>query len=109
MADVRVVPSDHGDPAALALRRDAGSLAISLQTPGGISDEVARLWVLRLPPEEIGRIVPSLSRVTKADVRRASRRVFGTGAARVVAVGDAAAIREELATFGELVEAAEAS
>ncbi|MCL4806350.1 MAG: insulinase family protein [Thermoanaerobaculia bacterium] len=85
-----------------AFRRDAGSHAISLQTAGGVADELVRLWVLGLPPEEVGRVVEALARVTKADVRRASRRVFGTGAARIVAVGDAAAIREELATFGEV-------
>jgi predicted Zn-dependent peptidase len=78
-----------------AFRRDAGSLAISL------------LWVLGLPPDEIGREVDELEKVTKADVRRAARRVFGTGAVRIVAAGDAAAIREELRTFGEIVEAAE--
>ena len=87
-----------------AFRRDAGSLAISLQTAGGVADELARLWVLGLPPAEIGREVEALGRVTKADVRRAARRVFGTGAVRIVAVGDAAAIREELATFGEVAE-----
>lgn len=87
-----------------AFRRDAGSLAISLQTAAGVADELARLWVLGLPPEEIGREVDELSKVTKAGVKRASRRVFGTGAARIVAVGDAMAIREELATFGELEE-----
>ncbi len=87
-----------------AFRRDAGSLAISLQTAAGVADEIVRLWVLGLPPEEIGREVDELARVTKADVRRASRRVFGTGAARIVAVGDGAAIREELATFGEIEE-----
>jgi hypothetical protein len=48
--------------------------------------------------------VEELSRVTKADVKRVSRRVLGTGAVRIVAVGDAAAIREELGTFGEIVE-----
>ncbi len=90
-----------------AFRRDAGSLAISLQTAAGVADEVVRLWVLGLPPEEIGREVDELARVTKADVRRASRRVFGTGAARIVAVGDAAAIREELGTFGEIEEVVE--
>ncbi len=87
-----------------AFRRDAGSLAISLQTAAGVADEVVRLWVLGLPPDEIGREVDELGKVTKADVRRASRRVFGTGAARIVAVGDAVAIREELGTFGKLEE-----
>ena len=89
-----------------AFRRDAGSLAISLQTSGGVADELSRLWVLGLPPDEIGREVDELAKVTKADVRRAARRVFGTGAVRIVAAGDAGAIREELATFGETVEAA---
>lgn len=86
-----------------AFRRDAGSHAISLQTAAGIADELARLWVLGLSPDEIGRYVPGLEAVTKGDVRRVSRRVFGTGSARIVAVGDAAAIREELGTFGEVV------
>lgn len=88
-----------------AFRKEAGSLAIALQTASGVAEEIARFWVLGLPPEEVGRIVPGLARVTKADVRRVSRRAFGTGAARIVAVGDAAAIRGELATFGEVVEA----
>lgn len=88
-----------------AFRRDAGAHAVSLQTAAGIADELARLWVLGLPPGEIGRMVPGLAGVTKGDVRRASRRVFGTGSARIVAVGDAAAIRADLGTFGVVVEA----
>ncbi|MHB8800874.1 MAG: M16 family metallopeptidase [Thermoanaerobaculia bacterium] len=88
-----------------AFRREAGSLAIALQTAAGVADEVARLWVLGLPPEEIGRIVPGLAAVTKGDVRRVSGRVFGTGSARIVAVGDAAAIRAELESFGTVVVA----
>jgi predicted Zn-dependent peptidase len=89
-----------------AFRKDAGSLAVALQTASGVAEEVARFWVLGLPPGEVGRIVPGLAKVSKGDVRRVARRVLGTGAARVVAVGDAAAIREELGTFGEVVEAA---
>jgi predicted Zn-dependent peptidase len=85
-----------------AFRREAGSLAIALQTAAGVADELARLWVLGLPPDEIARFVPELAAVTKGDVRRVSRRVFGTGSARIVAVGDAAAIRAELGTFGEV-------
>ena len=86
-----------------AFRREAGSLAIALQTAAGVADELARLWVLGLPPDEIARFVPGLAAVTKGDVRRVSGRVFGTGSARIVAVGDAAAIRAELETFGEVV------
>ena len=89
-----------------AFRREAGALAIALQTAAGVADELARLWVLDLPPGEVGRIVPGLAAVTKGDIRRVSRRVFGTGSARIVAVGDAAAIREELGTFGEVVDGA---
>lgn len=103
----RMATTDAGDEEMeRAFRRDAGSLAISLQTAAGVADELARLWILGLPPGEIGRQVEELSKVTKGDVRRVARRVFGTGGARVVAVGDAAAIREELATFGELEETA---
>ncbi|MGE5346307.1 MAG: M16 family metallopeptidase, partial [Acidithiobacillales bacterium] len=77
----------------------AGLKAIALETGPGLADELARLWILGLPPSEIGRTVESLAAVTKADVRRVSGIYLGTGRLRIVAVGDGAIVREELDSF----------
>ena len=76
-----------------------GLKAISLQTSPGLADELSRLWVLGLPPSEIGRTTEALAKVTKSDVKRVSKRYLAAPRAQVVAVGDAALIREELSPF----------
>jgi len=78
----------------------AGLKAISLQTGPGLADELSRLWVLGLPPSEIGLTTETLAKVTKADVKRVSKRYLASSRALVVAVGDAAKVREELAPLG---------
>ncbi len=77
----------------------AGLKAISLQTSPGLADELSRLWVLGLPPSEIGRTTEDLAKVAKSDVKRVSKRYLAAPRAQVVAVGDAALIREELSPF----------
>lgn len=77
-----------------------GLKAISLQTGPGLADELSRLWVLGLPPSEIGLTTEALAKVTKADVKRVSKRYLAADSARVMAVGDAKVIREELGSFG---------
>ncbi|MFI5180714.1 MAG: M16 family metallopeptidase [Thermoanaerobaculia bacterium] len=84
-----------------ARRVFTGLKAISLQTSPGLADELAQLWILGLPPSEIGRTSDALAKVTKADVKRVSKEYLAAGRARVVAVGDAKVIRAELAPFGE--------
>jgi zinc protease len=76
-----------------------GLKAISLQTSPGLADELSRLWVLGLPPSEIGRTTEALAKVTKADVKRVSKKYLAASRAEVVAVGDESQIREELAPF----------
>ncbi|HQR44873.1 MAG TPA: insulinase family protein, partial [Thermoanaerobaculia bacterium] len=80
-----------------ARRVFVGLKAIALQTGPGLADELAGLWILGLPPAEIGATSARLAAVTKADVRRVSRKYLAVPRARVVAVGEAAGIREELA------------
>lgn len=77
-----------------------GLKAISIQTSPGLADELSRLWVLGLLPSEIGLTTETLARVSKADVKRVSKKYLAVSRAQVVAVGDAARIREELAPFG---------
>ncbi len=81
-------------------RRVLGGLkAIALETGPGLADELARLWILGLPPSEIGRTVEALGRVTMRDVKRVSKAYLGAGSARIAAVGEAKLIREQLAPF----------
>ena len=77
-----------------------GLKAIAIQTSPGLADELSRLWVLGLQPSEIGLTTAALAKVTKADVKRVSKKYLTASRAHVVAVGDAARIREELAPFG---------
>ena len=81
-----------------------GLKAIALQTSPGLADELSRLWVLGVPPSEIGRTTEALAKVTKADVKRVSKKYLAAARAQVVAVGDAAQIREELAPFAPAEE-----
>jgi len=83
-----------------ARRVFTGLKAISLQTSPGLGDELSRLWILGLPPSEVGRTSESLGKVTKSDVNRVSKAYLAAGRAGVVAVGNAKLIREELGPFG---------
>jgi predicted Zn-dependent peptidase len=87
--------------------RELGGQVLALQTNAGLAGELADLWLNDLGPEELPRADEALRSVTKADVRRASRRFFGLRGLHVVAVGDAKAVRRELETFGivEMVSA----
>jgi predicted Zn-dependent peptidase len=76
-----------------------GLKAIALQTSPGLADELSRLWILGVPPSDIGLTTEALAKVTKADVKRVSKKYLAAARAQVVAVGDAARIREELAPF----------
>jgi len=77
-----------------------GLKAISLETSPGLADELARLWVLGVSPSEIGLTTEALAKVTKADVKRVSKKYLDPSRACVVAVGDAKVIREELGSCG---------
>jgi predicted Zn-dependent peptidase len=81
-----------------------GLKAIALQTSPGLADELSRLWVLGVPPSEIGLVTETLAKVTKADVKRVSKKYLAAARAQVVAVGDASVIREELAPFAASVD-----
>ncbi len=83
-----------------ARRVFAGLKAIALQTGPGLADELSRLWILGLPPSEIGRTAAALASVTKEAVRRVSKEYLAASRACVVAVGEAQRIREELGPLG---------
>jgi zinc protease len=78
---------------------DAGRLLLAVQTNVGLAGELADQWLHGLPPSALADRVEALRAVDAAAVRRAARRHLGCAAPAVVAVGEEAALREELAPF----------
>lgn len=97
-------PSD--EELAKAKRFLVGTEAIQLQARGGVSDELARLWVDGLPPEEIGIYGQKVSTTTRADVDAVAKKYFPASRATIVAVGEEKVIRDALSLFGIPIQAA---
>jgi zinc protease len=76
-----------------------GNQAIDLQAQDAVGRSLERLWVLGLPPEELGRESDRISRVTAQDLDEAAARYFPAARQSVVAVGVEKVIREQLSPF----------
>ena len=87
---------------ARARSRDAGAHAIALETAAALAAELSGLWLSGLLPDALDLYVDSLETIDKAAIRRAAHRYLSPGRARIVAVGDAQLIGEELAPFGPI-------
>ncbi|MEO6323281.1 MAG: pitrilysin family protein [Thermoanaerobaculia bacterium] len=83
-----------------ARSRDAGAHAIALESAEALAAALASLWLSGLAPDSLDRYVDALASIDKPALRRVARRYLSPGRARIVAVGDAALIRAELAPFG---------
>ncbi len=76
-----------------------GTEALSLQAQDSVGRSMARLWVLGLPPEELGKENAEIGKVTLKDVDAVASRYFPAARQTVVAVGVESVIREQLAPF----------
>ena len=77
-----------------------GIEAIQLQSREAVANELARLWINGLPPEEIGAYGRKVASTTANDVNAAARKYFPAAKAAVVAVGEEKVIREAVTPFG---------
>jgi predicted Zn-dependent peptidase len=91
---------------AHAQRYLVGNQAIDLQAQDSVARSLARLWILGLPPEELGRENERIGKVTLQEVDTASSRYFPAARQAIVAVGVAKVIKEQLAPFQLEVKAA---
>jgi predicted Zn-dependent peptidase len=89
-----------------AQRYLVGSQAIELQAQDAVGRSLARLWVLGLPPEELGRESERISKVTIQDVDKAAAEYFPAARQAIVAVGVEKVIKDQLAPFELEVKAA---
>ena len=78
---------------------DAGRLLLAVQTNAGLAGELADQWLHGLPPSALEARVRALRSVDAAAVRRAARLHLAVSSLAVVAVGEEAPLREELASF----------
>ncbi len=91
---------------ATAKRYLVGSEAIRLQVRDGVASELAELWVVGLPPEQIGIYGQKVAAMTAAEVDAASRKYFPASRVGIVAVGEEKVVRDAFEPFGLTVEAA---
>jgi zinc protease len=91
---------------ATAKRYLVGSEAIRLQVRDGVASELAELWVVGLPPEQIGIYGQKVAAMTGAEVDAASRKYFPASRVGIVAVGEEKVVRDAFEPFGLTVEAA---
>jgi zinc protease len=85
----------------------AGGYLISNQLQGAVASSLASNWLAGLPPEYLGQYVPNIRAVTAEQLQAAARRYLDPDGYSIVVVGDAAAIREQLAPYGQFVAPAE--
>jgi predicted Zn-dependent peptidase len=91
---------------AHAQRYLVGNQAIDLQAQDSVGRSLARLWILGLPPEELGRESQRIGKVTIKDVDEAASKYFPAARQAIVAVGVEKVIKDQLAPFGLEVKAA---
>ncbi len=83
-----------------AQRYLVGTKAIELQVQSAVAQELASLWVVGLPAEELGRQSEKIQKVGTKEVEAAGKNYFPASRQTVVAVGEAKAIKDQLASFG---------
>jgi YVTN family beta-propeller protein len=84
-----------------AKRYQAGLYLLRNQIQNALARTLASNWINGLPPEALGEFVAKVNAVGAADVRRVGRH-FSSARQTVVAVGEEASVKAELAPFGEV-------
>jgi zinc protease len=91
---------------ANAKRNIVGSEALRLQYRVAVARELSNLWVLGLPPEQIGVEGQKVTATTAADVDSAAKKYFPASRMAIVAVGEESVVKNALAPFGLAVQPA---
>jgi zinc protease len=76
-----------------------GNHAIDLQAQSSVAKSLARLWILGLPAEELGREDEQISNVTVKQVDEAASKYLPAARQSIVAVGVEKIIRDQFAPF----------
>ena len=98
------LPTD--EELARAKQYQRGLFLLRNETQGNLAQTLAGNWVNGLAPKALAEWVPKIDAVTAEQVRGVGRRLFGSRQQVVIVGGDAAAVKEQLAQFGEVREVA---
>ncbi|HUY13961.1 MAG TPA: pitrilysin family protein [Terriglobia bacterium] len=83
-----------------AKRYLTGIRAIEYQLQEAVAERLASLWVVGLPPQELGEESSKIQTVTFAEVDQAGRKYFPASRQTIVAVGEQSVIQQQLKPFG---------
>jgi zinc protease len=97
----REVPAEELDGARRAL---VASFALGMESTGGLLNRAMSLKEYGLPADYWDKYPEMVMQVDAARVREVARKYVPLDNVQIVAVGDAAKIREELQKFGEIEE-----
>lgn len=89
-----------------ARRYLVGIKAIVLQLEGSVANQLATLWIMGLPPEELGIESEKIQKTTAQEVDAVARKYFPFSRQTVVAVGEPKVIEDQLGIFGMAVKPA---
>jgi predicted Zn-dependent peptidase len=89
-----------------AQRYLVGNHAIELQAQDSVARSLARLWILTLPPEELGLENERIGKVSIKDVDAAAAQYFPAARQAIVAVGVEKVIKDQLTPFRLEIKAA---
>ncbi|WIM95524.1 pitrilysin family protein [Actinoplanes oblitus] len=106
LGEIRRTQQDGVTEAELAVARSwrAGQLSVEMQTPGAIVGALATLVVHGLPDDYYETLRREYLGATVEQVSAAAARHLAVDGLSLVVEGDGAAIRDELAEFGEVTE-----
>ena len=102
MDEIRRIRDEKVPAAELEEAKHAlvASFALSLENPAELVDRATLLRIYRLPADYWDTFPEKVSAVTADDVQRVARKYIVPETLQIVAVGDAAKIREGMAKFG---------
>ena len=83
----------------------AGGYLIGNQLQASVAGTLASNWLVGLPPEFMASYVPRIREVSAAQVQAIGRKYFDPTQQSIVVVGDADAIADQLAPYGEFKRA----
>lgn len=79
----------------------AGGYLISNQLQAAVAGTLANYWLIGLPPEFLGEYVPKIRAVDAGQVQAMAKKYYAPKDQSIIVVGDAQAVREQLAPFGD--------
>ena len=98
--------SPSEDEMAHAERYLVGVQGFEFQSQESVARQLAAVWAVGLPPEELGLEGERIPKVTAEEVSQAGRKFFSASRQTIVAVGEEKFIREQLAPLGIAIHTA---